>query len=70
MSIWYAVGGVVGLVYLGAWAVVVFELATAPLVDAHYRVISSRPPGSGHIGLARPDARARRLLGSAPGASL
>ena len=45
MSIWYAVGGVVALVYLGAWAVVVFELATAPLVDAHYRVISSRPRG-------------------------
>ena len=46
MSIWYAIGGVVAVAYLGAWAVVVFELATAPLVDAHYRVISSRPLGA------------------------
>ena len=45
VSIWYAIGGLVAVAYLGAWAVVVFELATAPLVDAHYRVISSRPLG-------------------------
>jgi len=42
VSIWYAVGGIVAVVYLATWAIVAFELATAPLVDAHYRVISSR----------------------------
>jgi hypothetical protein len=38
---WYAIGGVAAvLAYVGLWVFIVVEIATAPLVDAHFRVIS------------------------------
>ena len=47
MSMWYAIGATVGLLYLALCVWFVIEVITAPLVDEQYRVISNPHRTSG-----------------------
>jgi len=60
MSMWYAIGATVGLVYLALCVWFVIEAVTAPLVDEDGRVISDpHLRMSGSRGLSRHRRRPR-----------